>query len=121
MGINDITAPSPTTAFNDGDLFDTDGTQEFGTSFSAAAPRVINLTMCSSTDGSRFPVVIAENATLEQLQQQLHRTLGLCPSTFMATVGETVLQPGSPADRAGRSQRKRSYATLQVPTSDAGK
>ena len=35
MGINDITAPSPTT-FNDGDLFDTDGTQEFGTSFSAA-------------------------------------------------------------------------------------
>ena len=52
--------------------------------------------MCSSTDGSRFPVAIAETATLEQLQQQLHRTLGLPPSTFTATVGEAVLQPSIP-------------------------
>ena len=82
---------------NDGDLFDIDDTQELDNSNQAGvAPRVINITVCSSANADRFPLAIAETATLEQLQQQLYRTLGLPPNTFTATVDETPLQFGRP-------------------------
>ena len=103
-GINDISlaAPSPMEECNDGDLFDIDDTQELDTSNQAwVAPRVINITVCSSANGDRFPLAIAETATLEQLQQQLYRTLGLPPHTFTATVDEALLQFGRPLTTQG--------------------